>query len=246
MTLVIFFFMRPSCSSQEKRKEEDPMNKVELTVHLDMARPDGTLMVIEDTIVQYCTGRFYVYKYSYKEFVENGDSLLITNKPAYFVFEQHAKAGLTFTSLTGNNGTKQVADSFLTNRTYRGIELYNSRSDSLITGTPRGNGVFVQQYVPKVKHDITYPDTSYFYFDNTMQDVKYPLSRILDSTYKSKVYKIHILYNRQKLEGSMVEIPQRSYLFELRRAKTDDMQAITALIEKFESLQKKDMDLRPH
>lgn len=222
------------------------MSKVELIVHLDLAKPDGSLLTIEDTIVQYCMGRCYVYKYYNKETFENDDSLTIINKPAYFVFEQHAKAGLAFTSLAGNNGTKQVTDSFLTTRAYRGFEPYNSRNDSLVSSTGQGKGIFVQAYVPKVKHDITYPDTSYFYFDSTMQDVKYSLSRILDSTYQSKVYKVHILYNRQKMEGSTVDIPQRLYLFELRHAKTDDAQAITALIEKFESLQKKDRDLHTH
>lgn len=245
MILVIFFWAGPGCSSQQNSTAHYPMKKVKLTVHLDLVRPDGALMVIQDTLIKYSSGPFHVYKYAYKETFENDDTLLITNKPSYFVFERHSSAGLDFTSLPGNNGVKKSTDSFLTSRTYRDFEAFNSRNDSLTGTTPSGNGSFVQQYVPKTKPDITYPDTSYFYFDSTMQDTDYSLSKVLDSIYKSKVYKVHIIYNPQKVDGLQGEIPRRTYFFELRRAKTNDSVAISTLIEKFKSLQKSDRDLRP-
>jgi hypothetical protein len=101
-----------------------------------------------------------------------------------------------------------------------------------VTAVPPLNEVPVK-YVPKVKYDISFPDTSIYCFSNTFQDGGYPLSEYMDSLWKSNLVSVRFVYNQSRYNLTGATIPYREFAVEKKEIKLENENEIIEFVERF-------------
>lgn len=153
-----------------------------------------------------------------------GDSIyekVISSRIGYdcFIYKNNDSVGHRLDSLDADNSRLFSVDSFLVKKANAKFAFYNKTNDSLIESKTNEEGnELVEKYIPRIKYDETYPDSTSLYFRN--DKVKYPdfsFSRYLDSLKKKKLFKIIFTYNPIPKGVYSFDVPRRNIIFEMKQ-----------------------------
>ena len=163
-----------------------------------------------DSITVFYSGKTIMYElpyYSSKDFIfkyKTDDTALIPQsteiKHKYFIFQKDSFTGFLYPSSDATNYKLINVDSLnkksiLTNFNYFYASIKNK---SILTNEDyNSNGDYIEKFIPKLKPDVSYNDTTIYYYsnDSTLKDIPFSFAEELDKTHKQKLYKIQLIYN---------------------------------------------------
>ncbi|HEX3164626.1 MAG TPA: hypothetical protein VHQ93_00130 [Chitinophagaceae bacterium] len=168
----------------------------------------------KDTVwIFYCNNNV-LYRLSGATDLETDKKILGTE--TWFIYVKKATHGFLFNSITDTSkGLRLPIDSFLNKRAYANAN-FDVPADSLYGKVENGNDTIVEKYFARTVHNGNYPDSLYYYFTNTFENVDYSFSRRLDSAKNMKLYKVRVLYNEGFSSSYKIMLPKREFLFEMR------------------------------
>lgn len=91
----------------------------------------------------------------------------------------------------------------------------------------------VEKYIPKIKYDESYSDTTFLYYSFQLNGIDFTFSKELDSLKGMKLFKIRAVFNPIPKGKYSFKVPSREYLFEIDRYDINNRQEILSLFEKF-------------
>jgi hypothetical protein len=223
-----------SCSGLTQ-SGDNPIKGIKVAYNIPILKLDGELLNVTDSFFVFYFKNFILYRTTYKRTWENLTRIeSIEVKFHHFVHERNSDFGFYYDSLKQILPKKIPVDSFLKLKAFKGFNFYDNVNDSLIQKVNLPNGGIVETYLPRVRYDQSYGDTTYLYYTPKLKDVEYSFSKELDTSRNLKVYKVRIVYNSQFYTGYSFKFPRREYLFELGAFEVKDADQIPYLFEQFE------------
>jgi hypothetical protein len=173
--------------------------------------------------------------------IKNQKFIRTETRYSYCIFKKGEATGLLYDSLTSTNYLQFSTDSLLEEKTIfkQGIsmESYNiSESD-----TYNDNSILLEKYIPKIKKDETFPDSSYLYFNKELNKINFSFSGKLDSLKGMRLYKFKIIYNPIPKGIYAFNVPRRELVFEFNEEPVSNPKQI---VDFFESYKKRILTAR--
>ena len=238
LIITIFFFSCFNHTSIEKKH----LDSLCISFSFPIVYTDGELVNHTDSFYFFDNSEYSVYKLPIQTSVENDDKVLkIDVKYYYFCYKKLSSTGFLFDSLTSEIGKKVDTDSFLSEKVFGKFKPYNKKNDSLYKEFIIEGDIKFQKFLPKLKQDFTYADTTYFSSSDRFKNIDYSFSKELDSLNLLKVFKVRILYKAQYYKEFDFKYPERQFLFEMRENKIRNKEDIIYLIKKVESIYSKNL-----
>jgi len=191
---------------------------------------------VTDTIVKSQYKGFVIYTLPEKrDFVTN------TKIPAtlkYFIFKKGAQEGYLLDSLKGPFPHQKLRVDSLVNAEAMGTLRFGEQSDSAwnLKKVYLGNGRVIDKYFQRVSLPSEIPDSMFYYYDPSLSNIDFSLSRELDSARNSKLFKVRLIFNGRDSAGVIV-YPGREMSFEFKAV---DLPLSTALMKMCDSFTKSD------
>ena len=169
---------------------------------------------LKDTVWIFFYNNDVLYRLSATTDLESNKK--ISGTETWFIYHKKATHGLLFNSITDtSNSLRLPVDSLLNTRAYANAN-FDVPADSLYGKVGNGNDTSVEKYFARTLHNGNYPDSLYYYFTNSFENIDYSFSRKLDSTKNMKLYKVRLLYNEGFSSSYKIMLPKREFLFEMR------------------------------
>lgn len=217
------------------RTDERSIKGIKVTYNVPILKVDGQLLNVTDSFFVFYFENFVLYKTTYKRTWESQMRIeRVEVRYHYFIYERNSRFGFYYDSVNRILPEKNPVDSFLKLKAFKGFNYYDNVNDSLIQKVNLPNGQILETYLPRVRYDQSYGDTTYIYYTPKLTDVEYSFSKELDSSRNLKVYKVRIVYNSQFYSGYLFKFPRREYLFELSDYEEKDLDQIRNLFQQFE------------
>lgn len=162
------------------------------------------------------------------------DETLTTDsiKYNYFICNSNNAFGYVFDNVIDSFLRKVNKDSILKPRAVGGGDNVINLSNINIIGTKKigiGNKFILKNTVSDI-----YYDSLYLHFDSNLKDIKFCLSKSMDSMYNSKLYKFEMFL---KYDSIAKANPQLTDFFvnrlEIKKEKSEDEQALINLFKRF-------------
>lgn len=149
---------------------------------------------------------------------------------------------MRYDSFGASKGLSFNVDSLLKDKIVKN-DVFYIPNDSLVETVNGIDGYsMLKKYVPKIKYDDSYADSSYLYFSDNLRDVKHSFSPLLDSTEKMKLCKVIFVYNPIPKGKYDKDMPRRQMLFEIKKITIDEPEKIITLFERFKRNISKSID----
>lgn len=235
---AILLLSNTNCNSQ--------IRAINLISNFQIARiQDGRVFDLNDTTKIVYYENFILFEIPYVNQVSNvnmdsngnviSENLVKTElKHKFYIYAKGAEYGLDFDSLNASVSEKFSVDSLLKAHAFKDFEFSNN-NDSLIKTFTYGN-ILAEEFVPKVKWDSSYPDSSYLFYSDKL-NVDFSFSKKLDSIHKAKLFKIRFIYNAIAKDDYPAGIPKREFLFELQETPVSHSNELIELFETFKKTQ---------
>lgn len=220
---------------------------IELYTHIQsISLDDGRKLDFKDSLIIFSDNNYVIYKRPFIKFffhqnlVQGTDTInqTVANhivKYHYFIYNKKSSYGYFYDSINSVKPKRIFVDSVEHELIMKGFPFYSDR-DILIYSNRRNNkSYFLEKRVPTNKTDDTFPDSSYYYYNNKFLKSPFSFSEKLDSLSDSKLYKIRFLYNFIGKGKYSFDIPHHEFYFELRNVQNPV--EIPKLIERFKSFE---------
>jgi hypothetical protein len=226
-TLVIWVILYCGCSAIKKTDKEE-VKKIYLTFNMPVVKLTGEIIDVHDSMCIYYYKDYILYQLPNHYSLQDGEKIVLQEiRYNYFAYKKNDKYGYKFASLQDSTGEKILVDSLLAEKAFLNFPFYNKTNDSLVETVENVNNTFLlEKYVPKVKHDISYCDTSFLYYDGSIKNIDYSFSKELDSIMGLKLFKVKLLYNEKYLHAYKMIAPKREFRFEINELPVDNAQEI--------------------
>jgi len=224
--LTIISLLHFSCSSVLKSHTKNKLNLIKVTSKIQMVdKEKGKLINLIDSFFIFYYENLILYRIpeiiEFSKFTSDSNNNIINQKfiraetrYSYCIFKKGESTGLLYDSLTSKNFSQFSTDSLLEEKTIfkQGISMepYNI----VESVTLNNDSVIFEKYIPKIKKDETFPDSSYLYFNKEFNKIGFSFSRKLDSLKGMKLYKFKIIYNPIPKEIYAFNVPRRELVFE--------------------------------
>jgi len=153
-----------------------------------------------------------------------------------FVFMNNDSLGLKFDSLTAKTGALFNVDTFLVNRSFKGMKPYNEENDSLIEKVYSDNNTrLVEKYIPKILFENAF-DSTYFFFTKEKIETTITFSELLELKKGMKVSKIIGVYNEIPIGKYPFMVPERKMIWELKNVHLSLKEEIDLLINEYHKI----------
>lgn len=170
------------------------------------------------------------------------DSTNEISRVLFFIYKPRDTSGLKYDSLGAKTGVSFNVDSLIKDKIVRN-DVFYIPNDSLVETVNHVEGYsMLKKYVPKIKYDDSYADSSYLYFSDKLRDIKHSFSPLLDSIEKMKLCKVIFVYNSIPKGKYDKDMPRRQMLFEIKKIDIDEPEKIIALFEQFKRNISKSID----
>ena len=242
--LIIFVLNYTNCSTF--KKGDNDLRSINLIHKWDLVTvEDGQLISASDTLTIYYFQNLVLYKIPYTNEVsnvttdKNGDVIdekLMESetKYKYFIYEKDSSFGFKYDSINAKNNRRFSIDSFLTQKAFKGASFYQRGNDTMIASSwNEDKSVLIEKYIPKIKFDQSYNDTSYLYFTSSLKKVDYSFSKELDSSKNMKLFKVRFINNPLPRGVYSFDVPRREMMFEIRETPVTDSNEIIRFFERF-------------
>jgi hypothetical protein len=231
-SLVTFLLLMQGCyytTVQSKQLK----TKTVVTFSIPIIHQDGQSEVVTDSFSVINHNEYFLYELPYIRSVENETELLsVTVKFNYLLHKKGARYGFFFDSLSSNKPRKMLVDSILSSKIFYNFQFYDNKNDSLVETCKIENESVVEKYVPKIKYDQSYPDTSYFYYTDKQLNIDYSFSSELENIKKKKIFKAEMLYKSQWYEGFNFKAPERKFSFALKETTVTNEEDILEFLKR--------------
>jgi hypothetical protein len=238
-----------ACSSVQK-KDENPssITALSLSSNIQIVRSDDKqLFEMNDSLTIF----YYQGITLYRIFIPVTSSILLNDKnrnvtgekilkteikSQYFIHRKDDVIGYKFDSLNATSFTKLRVDSFLLKKALTSFKkFYNKTNDSLVENIKMPDNIVIEKYIPKLKYDDSYGDSTYLYFSNdlNLKKFEFSFSEEVESIKHMKLFKIRYIYNSVSKENHSLNTPKREFLFELKKTPINDQQKIISFFEKY-------------
>lgn len=161
----------------------------------------------------------------------------ITIKSQYLVTEKGNILGLFYSDNRVNKVKKDSTISkYLSFKDISSDSLNNiMRQFRLLTREKLQNGTIEEKYIPINPNDkaLTIPDTLCTYFSDSMKDVDYSLSKMLDSLKRSKYVGFRGVFLSKKYPSITVQVPSVQIKLEMKEMPLDNEATILELMNKY-------------
>jgi hypothetical protein len=236
---LLFAYTLISCSGKKAQgSQQSKIESVNLVYNLPIINLSGEFANYTDSFAIFRKGPFRLYRFTYlvgSILKEGEDSTKAVEASTantapryeYFIFRAGDRHGFRYDSLAAVSSQQLNVDSFLAVKAFTTIKVYDSTNDSLV-GSVYRSGTLIETYLPKVKLDESYNDTTLCYYTNTLPDVGYSLSNELESTKKRKLNKVRLIYN------PFGKLPRRELSLELKMMRTETVNGISFVFERLE------------
>ena len=206
-----------------------------------MVRNDGFIInMLDSTFISYYKN-FVIYTLPYTYSMQfQGKIINEYIKFEYFIYNKNELHGVKFKSLDDSIGVKITVDSIVKSKSYSDSKFFVHPGDSLVYKRTYSSGnEIIEKYVPEVKYDETYNDTSFYYYEDKLRNVDFSFSKQMDSAHQLKLVKIRFLYNPTYWEKYKLNVQQRELSFELNESKQIPDKDILNIVEKYEKIQQR-------
>lgn len=177
----------------------------------------------------------------YNKFYTVNDSLVYDSlKYEYFICNEMNRTGFLLNKITDSLTNKISADSILKTRVYNGnVDI----ADSLKT---MGKATILREKISENKFLIKYYflehhfyDSAYFYYSNELRNIKYTISKSLDSINNAKLIKVQYFIKHD--ESKTPEKFKNFYInsLEIQNAPAPDEGPLKILFDRFIAVEKK-------
>jgi hypothetical protein len=175
-----------------------------------------------------------IYELPYKETYQlNGELILDTMKHNYFIFNPNDSFGYKLLSVTDSFGSKRNVDSTLTSTAFKTLDIDKIYSIVKSSQTERVNDSI---FIKRGKLEKVQFDSVYFYFNDHLKGLDYTLSRELDSSYHSKLYKVELLSNKDTSQYAEYLNRFRIISYEINKSKVENRADLEFLYKRFKKL----------
>jgi hypothetical protein len=217
---IITFFISSffvSCTSTKNNGTKN-LRRVDLYFNLPIVTDRGDLINISDSLVIFYNSKSILYRIPYRTvLIDSGEMINEQIKYNYFIYHKKESKGFFFDSVNVTGYKKIKVDSFLGTKALLGFEVYNKTNDSLVeTINDNENFNLIQKFVPKVRIDESYPDTTIVYYKKKFHDLEISFSQALERSNSLQISKVKMLYVPHVIEKSAKELPYRELYVELK------------------------------
>jgi hypothetical protein len=131
-------------------------------------------------------------------------------------------------------------DSVHSNKAIFQFENFYSKkkqNDSLIASTSDSvNFKLVEKYIPIVKFNDSYSDSTVFYYSEELNGVKFSFSRELDSSRRKKLFKVEIKYNANSNVSDPFRQQARQIVYEISKIRSENKYDLKDLVDRFKEI----------
>src|SRR4030095_5053398 len=206
-----------------KEYTQNNIKGIKIVYNLPILKLDGELLNITDSFSVFYFKDLVLYKIPYKLILENSKAIeSIEVRFNYFIYRKNSEFGYYYDTLKLIKEKRFSVDSFLTLKAFRGFNFYDRKNDSIVGRRILLNGDIVESYLPRIRYDQSYGDTTFLYYTDRFKGVDYSFSKELDSVKNLKVFKVRIAYASQFYTGYQFKFPKREYLFEMKEVASKD------------------------
>lgn len=159
----------------------------------------------------------------------------------YFIFKNGAQQGYLLDSLNGPFPRRKMrVDSFV-NADAMGTLRFGEQSDSAwnLKKVFLDNGKAIDKYFQRVSLPSEIPDSIFYYYDPSLRNIDFSLSRELDSARHSKLFKVRLIFNGKDSAGVIV-YPAREMSFEFKAVDSPLSAALMKMCDSFTKSDAKD------
>lgn len=152
----------------------------------------------------------------------------------YFIYKKGEPKGYEYYSLDSPAQREQFVDTFYNNTLFATMVFYDPKTDSLVSSQRIDKNRLEEKYIPKIKYDASYPDTTVFLFDKRLQGVDYTLSKKLDSLRKMKLVKVVSIFNHHFNFQGKDSLVREEMVFGIRPSTIKNEKEVINFMKKFE------------
>ena len=147
-----------------------------------------------------------------------------------FIYSLNARQGFKYDSLSVSIYNAFNVDSLLEKKAFTKMKLYDEINDSLVFTKERNRGYFLEAYVPKLKYDDSYCDTTKFIFNRNFKKFPYSLSKEADSSKKAKLVEATLIWNPN---SGLKNAPRREYKFKIEEINIKNTSELQNLFQRY-------------
>jgi len=245
MTMVLFLSY---CSAVNKHTYK-PIKAITIIANLDFVTVDkGEFIHVEDSFKVLYYQDMVLYQvpqiYEVTQAVVRNDTIeekIISSeiRYKYFVYNATSPFGYKYDSLSAQTHDLFSIDSFLSSKAYAKFNFYDKANDTLVeTIIDQKTKIVTEKYLPRIKYDETYADSSYRFFTDHQLNVDFSFSKYLDSIKNKKLFKVVFVYNSIPKGKYPFDVPRRSFVFEMKKTQFINAKEIINFLERVKPLQK--------
>lgn len=137
----------------------------------------------------------------------------------YWIYRPTNKKGYKFKGLFKDSvGTEFDVDSFLVKNAFKSFPFYNKENDDIVSSKTAENGrELIEKYIPKVKLDNSYPDTTTFRYSKDLRDIPFSFSSEMEAGKKTKLVEITGIFNPVSNSKYSAQSKTRIMSFQMER-----------------------------
>lgn len=158
----------------------------------------------------------------------------------YVIYKENNSFGFVYDTSIHKVWRKIEVDSFLTSSSVLSLDSFASHMtdhDTLVSSVSSNDGsVLTEVYIPKIKNDFTYSDSTIIKYDKALNDFRFSFSRKEDEEKQRKLCQVKMVYNPDPQATTPELRHGRVISFEMNPVKMVRSAYIDSLVRKFESL----------
>lgn len=235
--LIVWAFCSFSCSIKSKTIEN--VKGIKVKSAWPLINKDGGIFISRDSFEYYQADNVNLYLIPVlytSELMQGGKSYQLPDKfeYEYFFFKTGEAKGVLYFKDSIKQPDVHV-DSFLK---LRGLiineqSLFGQNDWFYFKGNLKDKENFCVVYLPRIKPDRSYNDTSFYYFSKSAFNNDFSLHRQLDSVYKSRLYAVRLLYNAYYDTVNNAKVNRREILYYMENTVLRDRERFLRLREDF-------------
>lgn len=158
----------------------------------------------------------------------------------YFIYNKFNNWGFFYPNDKEVKGHKLATDSVIEKILgFRDPNFFCTSNDILVkTYKNAACDSILEKYIPRIKYDDSYPDSTYLYFSKSDLPINFSLSEKLEIEKKMKLTKAIMIYNPIYKDRNQYnfDIPRRELFFEINRIPVFDSEYIIGLFNRLYKL----------
>ncbi len=218
-----------SCDNMAKRQPEK-INSIVVSFDIPILDQNENLVTFSDRISIFFCKNLVLYQVPGATFF----STIITNKEGsitndslekieksykYFVTEKGTSIGKMYDSLNDKTAKSFNVDSFLLSNTVTSFSSFyeqKKNNDSLIVELHGPDNCSVEKYIPKIRPNDSYSDSTILFFDDRFKHIDFSFEKELEKKRKKKLTKVLIVFNPKPESNNKLLRFRREIKFEMK------------------------------